>query len=189
MKKIKRISLSFLLPCFFSLASCKTTYEESHTYKRDVTVSFQVTADYGTIEGGKVTKLLMGEPLQFSPSDYDLDSLLIGDIVTIKCHGDWSGFSSSNIESITVEHAEIVEFIMSQVPGGRKSLKRNGSTYKSLKTRYLIKEDDAFGDIDSLAIGDKAYGMKRKDEIVAFYDHHPFILEGEKIICCDIAER
>ena len=189
MKKIKRIALSSLLPCFFSLASCNTTYEESHAYKRDVTVSFQVTADYGIIEEGKVTKLLMGEPLQFNPSDYDLDNLLIGDIVTIKCHGDWSGFSSSNIESITVDHAEIVEFIMSQVPGGGKSLKRNGSTYKNLKTRYLINENDAFGDIDSLAIGDKAYGMKRKDEIVAFYDYHAFVIEGEKIICCDIAER
>lgn len=78
--------------------------------------SFVVNCDYGVHVQGKVTYLLAGSSIFFSYDEYEVQQLLLGDIVTIEYTGDMTISESQpskieidgRIQDIDVDEAEIM---------------------------------------------------------------------------------
>lgn len=79
--------------------------------------SFVVNCDYGVHVQGKVTYLLAGSSVFFNYDEYDIEELILGDVVTIEYTGDMvigesspsKIFIDGKITDIDVDEAEIMQ--------------------------------------------------------------------------------
>lgn len=118
-KKIK--NLMFITLILIVLSSCgKNNTDEIKT------LSVNITYDYGNHIDGYVTSLLDGNSIWFDLEDYGIDTLVVGDELVIKYTGEYEVMeiypgvvvkNEMNIQSIEVKETDIVEYIVSAVPG------------------------------------------------------------------------
>lgn len=188
MKKTSRVFSIFIGFPFLILSACSSKGASSSDSVQAITLS--INADYGVHQEGFVTLLLGDSLLPFSPNDYGIDCLVVGDSVELLYMGEWmvqSTYPSKvvadliSISAVNVTHGRSVLFEIAQVPGGGYSEMPvdHDVHVGSYFTRNCIEEDGTFQTIDSLAPGTRFYGIVPADneegKIAAFYSYDPFI--------------
>lgn len=162
-----------------------------YNIKQTSEIDLVVDCDYGFHEEDRVTILLGSSTIWFNINKYGIDSLVAGDILTIKYTGVFSvretypstvESNKMNIISIEQHKADIEEYIVSTNEDGEKILKPSNPTYShSIMISdeiYAILEDYSFVKINELEIGSKVYMSSQKafsSSIInnAFYLYNP----------------
>ena len=188
MKKTSRVFPIFIGFPFLILSACSSKGASSSDSVQAITLS--INADYGVHQEGFVTLLLGDSLLPFSPNDYGIDCLVVGDSVELLYTGEWmvqSTYPSTivgdliSISAVNVTHGRSVLFEIAQVPGGGYTSKPvdPNAHIGGYSTRNCIEEDGTFQTIDSLGPGTRFYGIvpadKEEGKIAAFYSYDPFI--------------
>lgn len=104
-------------------------------------VVFVVNCDYGLHRQGKATLLLDGSTLFFNPDEYDIETLVIGDEITIKYSGEMLVqesypskviFQGGELKSVELTEAEIIRVKYDGVgikPTGKEELNSDVPDY------------------------------------------------------------
>lgn len=152
----------------------KIKYED-YNIKRPLEIDLIVNCDYGMHIQDRVTILLNSSLVWFNIKDYGIDSLVVGDILTIKYTGSLfvketypSTVEANKMNIISVEQhkADIKEYIVSINEKDEKVLVSSNQTssgsYIIANNIYAILEDDSFTNINDLPIGSIVYVSLQK---------------------------
>lgn len=184
------LMITTLVGCSFNNSSSSDNSISSDSSKEAVqNITLSMSVDYGMLSPNKATHLLGNCTLPFNPSDFNIDTLIAGDLVTIYYTGTWQAFSTYPgkiaspdlvITDVKVVHGNIFEYEVAQNPGGGTSLApvdstKYGGTYQ---TRYCINEDASFAqDVLNYPLHTHIYGVSapndEKNDLIAFYSYNP----------------
>ena len=153
-------------------------------------VSFGIYADYGQHVEKRVTLLLGDSIIPFSKDKFNIDTLLVGDYVTVSYTGElyinktyparWymNGLTIKNVE---VVHGTVHEYEMLPDPGGDSCSPASvGGESFDFGTKYVINEDGSFTEgLYDYPMHTKLYGIHpshfASKTILAFYSYNPLI--------------
>lgn len=153
-----------LSACFLSLplGACAAEKED---------VVFVVNCDYGLHRQGKATLLLNGSSLFFNPDEYEIQTLVIGDEITIKHSGELLiqetypstvVFEDGELKSVKVTEAEIVRVKYDGVtvkPIGKEE-------FSSAMPEYVIKDlGGAFAALEEFEADTTLYATYRESQV------------------------
>jgi hypothetical protein len=142
---------------FFS-ASC-----DSGLFADKKEASLVVNGDYGVTVQGKVTYLLAGSSIFFNYDEYDVEELILGDVVQIEYTGDMLIRESSpsqigitgKLIDVDVEEAEIVKVSYDGVNVVAEDVK--GYTFENVP-QYVIKDGSgSFVALEEMAVNATLY--------------------------------
>lgn len=183
----KIVKLPLILIALLTIGCNHRHIEEEANAQGIKEVSFGIYADYGQYTKERVTLLLGTSIIPFNKDKYNIDTLLVGDYVTISYRGElyiqesypsrWV-MSTLTIEDVKVVHGKVIEYEMVANPGGGQSLMSSPQNEYNFGTNYVINEDGTFiENYMDLAIGTKIYGIKpshfASETILAFYSYNP----------------
>ena len=150
-------------------------------------VSFGIYADYGQHIKDKVTLLLGSSIIPFNKDKYNIDTLLVGDYVTISYTGEiyieesyperWSS-GTYKIKDVIVKHGTMYTYEVVQNPGSGTSLVNASHEEFDFGTKYVINKDGSFTEgLNDFPVGTKLYGIHpshfASKTILAFYSYNP----------------
>lgn len=158
--------------------------EEVHT------TNVSVMYDYGMHISGELTTLLDGNFIWFDPSDYGIDKLIAGDELVIEYIGEFICTESypgsvnaelMHIQSIEVIEADIVEFIISAVPGSDQldlvPVDHKYNNYNLSNNGYVVSQDETFKKYDEYPENTILYASMPKTtgsiRVDGLYDYNP----------------
>ena len=171
-----------------SNTSDTSSQNSSDTEPNYQTISFHVNADYGMHIANKVTLLLGDSLIPFKLEEYNIDTLVIGDYVTIQYTGTLlirQSYPSTitfedggGIVNVSVVHGHVYEFVISDNPGGGQSIRPlSYGSFIYKESDYCVKEDGSFVQAYSLPIRTKLYGINpayyNSNNIEVFYTYNP----------------
>ena len=159
------------------------------------TTNVFVMHDYGMHISGELTTLLNGNLIWFDPSDYGIYKLIAGDELVIEYTGEFICTESypgsvnadlMNIQSIEVIEADIVEFIVSAVPGSDEldlvPVDSKYNNYVLSNGGYVVSLDETFKKYDEYPENTILYASMPKTtgsiRVDGLYDYNP----REKVI-------
>ncbi|MBR2432343.1 MAG: hypothetical protein IKB23_05435 [Clostridia bacterium] len=186
MKRIFAL-ISLVLLCF-SLASCGIggTLAPKHT-------DFIVDYDYGLHREDMATPLLDDSKLFFDPQEWGIDTLVGGDVITLKYTGELliqETYPSTvvtkhlNIAGISVKKAELLELVVILDENENPALTvKDGSFDKTFtfasETAYIIDEDLSYHELSASDVGKTVWGSYVNSdktgeiEIISLYSYKP----------------
>ena len=184
------LMISTLMGCSFNNVSSSDSSKISNSSREDVhNITLTMTVDYGMLSPNRAMHLIGNCTIPFNPSEFNIDALIAGDLVTIYYTGTWQAFSTYPgriaspdlvITDVKVVHGQIFEYEVAQNPGGGTSLAPTDSTKHggAYKTRYCINEDLSFAqDVLNYPLHTKIYGVSapndEKNDLIAFYSYNP----------------
>lgn len=171
-----------------------SSQNQSSSINKTEQKTLKVGVDYGQCAKDRATHLLGDCIVPFDLKEFNIDVLIVGDLVTITYQGTWQAFSTypGQIASpdlvfvdVKVEHGDIFEFEIAENPGGGYSLRStDGKTAGQYQTRYCINEDKTFAqDVLNYPVNTKIYGVCPKyydsNNIIAFYSYNPLAPKAE----------
>lgn len=178
--------ISLVLLCF-SLASCHSPGEnnvKSH--------SFSVDYDYGMHIQGKATPLLDGSKLFFELDDWNIDTLVGGDVITMVYTGELliqESYPSQvathhlDIAGISVKKAELLELEVIMGEDENPIIKATGDDLANhtvtFKSSYIIDEDLSYHELSASDVGKTVWGSyvisdeTSEIEIISLYSYKP----------------
>lgn len=146
-----------------------------YNVKQASEINLVVNCDYGFHVQDRATILLGSNIIWFNIKDYGIDSLVVGDVLTIEYTGMFcvretypSTVESNkmNIISIKQHKADIDEYIVSINEKDEKVLKPSNTTYSQRlmisDDIYAILEDNSIVKINELTVGSKVYISSQK---------------------------
>ena len=182
MKRFLILLLSLIL-CF-SFVGCSAD-DNDNTRAHEFTVIY----DYGLHVENKATALLDGSKIFFDLQELNVDTLIGGDVITLKYTGELliqESYPSKiqtnqmTVKNISLTKAKILEFeVIENEAGGISLCLKDGdtSTVKSFANQYIINEDMSFSALDENHIGKTVYGScsanAEEIEIIALYSYLP----------------
>ena len=188
MNKIVKLPLILIALLTIGCRPIGTRHIEEEPNKEGIKViSFGIYADYGVHVKDKVTLLLGSSIIPFNKDKYNIDTLLVGDYVTISYTGEiyieesyperWSP-GTYKIKDVAVMHGTVHEYEMLPDPGGDRSLANTKGESFNFGTKYVINEDGSFIEgLNDFPIGTKVYGIEpphfSSKTILAFYSYNP----------------
>ena len=185
MKKIIILALSLLI--LTSLVSCVDGGENGSFQ----TFDFVVNYDYGNVMTDKATALIDSAHIFFDLDDWNIDSLIGGDVVTVRFSGNMRIQESypatvvtaeMNIISIFVTKADIMELTVVEGEGGALLLEAKNSSltpYFEADKIMIINEDLTFRALDESDVGKTLWASYRvktgeaQANISAIYSYCP----------------
>ena len=183
----KIVKLPLILIALLTIGCNHRHIEEEANAQGIKEVSFGIYADYGQYTKERVTLLLGTSIIPFDKNKYNIDTLLVGDYVTISYRGElyiqesypsrWV-MSTLTIEDVKVVHGKVIEYEMVANPGGGQSLMSSPQNEYNFGTNYVINEDGTFiENYMDCPIGTKLYGIHpsyfSSMTIMAFYSYNP----------------
>ena len=184
MKKIFVLLLSLIL-CF-SFAGCSADNNGNARIHE-----FTARYDYGLHVENKATALLDDSEIFFDLKELNVDTLIGGDVITLKYTGELliqESYPSKiqtnqmTVKNISLTKAVILEFeVVANAEGEPILCVKDGddSRFKSFANQYIINEDMSFGVLDESHIGKTVYGTysanaeNEEIEIIALYSYRP----------------
>lgn len=163
MKKL----LMLVLGVFMVLSGCGKANADSLNE-----TSFEVKYDYGLHITDKAAMLLNDSTLFFNLDDYNIDSLVAGDIVKVKHTGEayllltypsHVTFKDGEVKSIEVVEAEVQQFKMEN----RQLYDVYGVKITTTDLDYIINEDGSYKEVD------KEYGYSLL--------YASYVMEGDEV--------
>lgn len=188
MKKIIILTLSILI--LISLASC---VPRGGAFKSK---DFAVSYDYGTVASGKATALLDSSNIFFELDDWNIDSLIGGDVVTVRYKGEMriqETYPSTvvtkdiTLVSIFVTKAAVMELAVVEGEGGAPVLQAKNSAltpYFEADKIMIVNEDLTYSELSASDIGKTLWGSYRvktgesQANISAVYSYCPRPIES-----------
>lgn len=183
----KIVKLPLILIALLTIGCNHRHIEEEANAQGIKEVSFGIRADYGQYVKERVTLLLGESIIPFNKNKYNIDTLLVGDFVTISYKGElyiretypseWV-MSTLSIKDVKVVHGTVIEYEMVANPGGGQSLMSSPQNEYHFGTNYVINEDGTFiENYLDCPVGTKLYGIYPSyfisKTIVAFYSYNP----------------
>lgn len=183
MKKILIVMLSVLL-CL-SLASC---VPRGGAFKSK---DFAVSYDYGTVASGKATALLDSSNIFFELDDWNIDSLIGGDVVTVRYKGEMriqESYPSTvvtkdiTLVSIFVTKADVMELAVVEGEGGVPLLQAKNPSftpYFDTDKIMIINADLTYSELSASDIGKTLWASYRvktgeaQANVAAVYSYCP----------------
>ena len=157
----------------------------------DVKISnMEAKLDYGNIVEDHIYLMLDWCDIFFNPSDYNIDTIIAGDIVVVT----YSGFfyiltiypgqvvkEEMTIHSIELIEATVIEFEVSKNEDGDIILLTTDPRYQDrdfqVDAEYVVHEDDTFTNFKDLEEGDIIYGVDSASSdsliITTIYSYNP----------------
>lgn len=135
--------------------------------------SFVVRCDYGKHVQGKATYLLNDSLIFFNLDEYDVEELILGDVVTVEYTGELtvqetypSGIViDGTIKEISVDEAEIVQVKYDGVRIVEDGDKKENYTFEDVP-QYVIKDrTGAFVALEEVQAGTSLYATYREDGV------------------------
>lgn len=133
--------------------------------------SFVVNCDYGVHVQGKVTYLLGGSSVFFNYDEYDVEELILGDVVTIEYTGDMiiqerspsKIHISGVVKEIDVDEAEIMQVKydgVNIVADGKQTY-----TFEAVPQYVITDGAGNFVALEEIEAGTSLYATYRKDQV------------------------
>ena len=186
MNKIARISL--ILITLLTIGCNKGRHIEEEANEQGIKqVSFGIYADYGEYVKDKVTLLIGSSTIPFKKEKYNIDTLVVGDFVTVDYTGElyiletypsqWY-MNEMQIKDVKVTHGKVYEFEVTANPGyGQSIICLSGKSF-DYGCSHVINEDGSYIEhFDECPIGTKLYGVHpshfASQTILAFYSYNP----------------
>ena len=133
--------------------------------------NFVVTGDYGVHIQGKVTYLLAGSSVFFNYDEYEIENLVLGDIVEIEYTGELFIAESypsqiridGKLKDVDVDEAEIVQVVYDGV--NIVAVDKSGFTFENIP-QYVIKDGSgSFVALEEMAVNTTLYATYRENTV------------------------
>ena len=186
---MKKTLLLLILVISLSLTSCSLGDLLSSKQTRDA--SFTANYDYGFHMEGRAALLLSGSTVFFEPSEWDIGTILAGDVITMTYRGRELMVQESypsrvvtdgvEIISITQTKAKVMKLTATKTPDGKIAMKGENISvalaFPEAEEHYVISSDMTFRVLDKSFDGRTLYATYTQKgnvaEIHAIYDYLP----------------